>query len=811
MQINPLLIFPPGWTPFGPYLALPALKSYLEERGVYTEIEDLNVSFYDYIFTSEYLTDSYNICKEKFELLNKKSVLSDKEAVLYRDYAKVVLNERAIDEIEEAKKIIRSHQYYDKKKAAYSNHILFDALHIASSRYEGLSIRFNKISLKYSVKSTEQVLNSLEDREANPYFEYFEKKVIQSINKKNVNFIGISVTGNSQLIPALTLAKLIKKHCPQVKHINFGGNFITRLATDWNIPHPFFDIFDSLITFEGEEALFQLIKSIENDEDFSRVPNLNYVNGENLIKNLPTTVNVHDFPVPNFDGYPLEKYFMPQLVLPLYSSKSCFARCTFCTIPYATNGKYRILEIDQIYKMMSELSKKHDTIYFSFVDETFAPNTMRKLAKKLIESNASFRWYGETRFTKTFTEEFCKLIYKAGCRKIQFGLESYDQRVLNMMKKDTKVEWIEPAIENCLKAGIAVHMFFMVGFPTEERHEAMKTIEFSRRMLNLSFHKYNNPYSTRGWDTFGLDKFSGVWTNPDEYGIKIKEPDEGNDLTLNLEYETTIGMSPQEAKELVSLYSRNPYSVLKATDYQAFHDLTNKLHSEEENFLRLCRTELAVDMEKNNLLLYVCLEEVNPEIQIKLDKYSNCIQLNYDLSNKNLNYRETLLFYNIKTRRVYQMPGILTPLFNKLIKNNLKVRDISLDDEAKKIFESLLAYEFLTLNENTYSINEINIAEAYLKFNNEVIPVELKDKNEIFLFNYALGTVVKLNNLGFSILKILDGSFNRRNLYDLLQNSGIKIQKEQLESLIDTCVKNGMIYLINESFVQKLGEKLQIN
>lgn len=42
-----LLVFPPGWSPVGPYLALPVLKSYLQEVEQYkVDIVDLNVEFY---------------------------------------------------------------------------------------------------------------------------------------------------------------------------------------------------------------------------------------------------------------------------------------------------------------------------------------------------------------------------------------------------------------------------------------------------------------------------------------------------------------------------------------------------------------------------------------------------------------------------------------------------------------------------------------------------------------------------------------------------------------------------------------------
>ena len=50
-----LLVFPPGWSPVGPYLALPVLKSYLQEVEQYkVDIVDLKRG----IFTmTSYLLD----------------------------------------------------------------------------------------------------------------------------------------------------------------------------------------------------------------------------------------------------------------------------------------------------------------------------------------------------------------------------------------------------------------------------------------------------------------------------------------------------------------------------------------------------------------------------------------------------------------------------------------------------------------------------------------------------------------------------------------------------------------------------------
>ena len=42
-----LMIFPIGWTPTSPYLALPLLKGYGETRSKIIEIRDHNIEFYD--------------------------------------------------------------------------------------------------------------------------------------------------------------------------------------------------------------------------------------------------------------------------------------------------------------------------------------------------------------------------------------------------------------------------------------------------------------------------------------------------------------------------------------------------------------------------------------------------------------------------------------------------------------------------------------------------------------------------------------------------------------------------------------------
>lgn len=65
-----LLVFPPGWSPVGPYLALPVLKSYLQEVEQYkVDIVDLNVEFYDDLLSFRHVEECckrYRESKDSF-------------------------------------------------------------------------------------------------------------------------------------------------------------------------------------------------------------------------------------------------------------------------------------------------------------------------------------------------------------------------------------------------------------------------------------------------------------------------------------------------------------------------------------------------------------------------------------------------------------------------------------------------------------------------------------------------------------------------------------------------------------------------
>lgn len=76
-----------------------------------------------------------------------------------------------------------------------------------------------------------------------------------------------------------------------------------------------------------------------------------------------------------------------------------------------------------------------------------------------------------------------KLMKKAGFRKIKAGLESANQKTLDLLNKGIKVQDIKSGCENAGKAGIDVHLTVMVGYPWETREDTKRTIKMARRLM----------------------------------------------------------------------------------------------------------------------------------------------------------------------------------------------------------------------------------------------------------------------------------------------------------------------------------------
>src|SRR3989304_767050 len=280
------LIFPPQWIPTQPYLSIPSLTAFLKANHYDVEQMDINVSFYEDILSKSALRTFHERAYLKFQKLEYKKKL---QPAFQKQYAtlssSILFSDYILDEVEDAKKTLRDkNKFYDIEGLFGVFKILELGLKLASAAYYPTNLTFHAYDMRYSCRSSKDVLTAINDREENLFINYFERITIPEILRGKPELVGISIINTSQIIPELTLRNLIKKPEENI-HINIGGSVFTRLINEIRGNNELFTLFDSIIVHEGETALSGLIEHLNNDLDLEKIPNLIYKKGSDIIVN----------------------------------------------------------------------------------------------------------------------------------------------------------------------------------------------------------------------------------------------------------------------------------------------------------------------------------------------------------------------------------------------------------------------------------------------------------------------------------------------------------------------------------------------
>lgn len=136
--------------------------------------------------------------------------------------------------------------------------------------------------------------------------------------------------------------------------------------------------------------------------------------------------------------------------------------------------------------IMSKLSYRvthHGANIFYITDDTFTASKKRCLefCEMLRQSGISFVWGCESR-ADVINEEFIRILYESGCHKIQFGMESADNEILQRIKKHVTIEQIENAVMCAAKYNMHIQVSYIVGHAFDTEETVKKTISFAKHL-----------------------------------------------------------------------------------------------------------------------------------------------------------------------------------------------------------------------------------------------------------------------------------------------------------------------------------------
>ena len=555
-----MLLFPPDWYPSEPYLSLPTLTAFLRRAGHDVVQKDVNLEMYDWYFSADFLKRALKRVPQQLDRLKRLARdrgLSDEETELQMALCACTRSRMAdlIEQAERAKAIVRSQDFYDAAKLEWAMNVFREVTSTISLVYAPARICMPPMEtdLSYKLFMSSEVLAAVEDTQVNVYRDVFDHIVKPAILEEQPDIIGISIVLRQQLFSTMTFCAMIKESFPDI-HVTIGGNTVTRLRDVLPTTPKLFALFDSAVVYEGETAFLQLVDAIGTDRDFNEIPNVLW-RDDSGIHTSPVTSseNMADLPPPDFDGLPLDRYFVPEPVLPYLATRGCYwGRCEFCDHGEGYTAGYRTKKIQEIIEEVRFLRDKYHTRYFHFTDESYPPALFRKLTRQLKEHQLGIAWTTHIRFEKSLLDdEVWQDAQDSGCKFLHMGYESGSERVLQLMDKATTTEVIQRSLELSSKHGVWNHVMGFFGFPGERYEDAKFSMQF---LEDNRTHVHSI-----GFGTFDLSKHTPVAKDPERWGITYYKNPEW-DLALDYYFTVKDGLGVEDAERVFEEFEQNHYT-----------------------------------------------------------------------------------------------------------------------------------------------------------------------------------------------------------------------------------------------------------
>ena len=555
-----MLLFPPDWYPSEPYLSLPTLTAFLRRAGHDVVQKDVNLEMYDWYFSADFLKRALKRVPQQLDRLKRLARdrgLSDEETELQLALCACTRSRMAdlIEQAERAKAIVRSPDFYDAAKLEWAMNVFRDVTSTISLVYAPARICMPPMEtdLSYKLFMSSEVLAAVEDTQVNVYRDVFDHIVKPAIVEEQPDIIGISIVLRQQLFSTMTFCAMIKESFPDI-HVTIGGNTVTRLRDVLPTTPKLFALFDSAVVYEGETAFLQLVDAIGTDRDFNEIPNVLWRDDAGIHTSpVTSSENMADLPPPDFDGLPLDRYFVPEPVLPYLATRGCYwGRCEFCDHGEGYTAGYRTKKIQEIIEEVRFLRDKYHTRYFHFTDESYPPALFRKLTRQLKEHQLGIAWTTHIRFEKSLLDdEVWQDAQDSGCKFLHMGYESGSERVLQLMDKATTTEVIQRSLELSSKHGVWNHVMGFFGFPGERYEDAKFSMQF---LEDNRTHVHSI-----GFGTFDLSKHTPVAKDPERWGITYYKNPEW-DLALDYYFTVKDGLGVEDAERVFEEFEQNHYT-----------------------------------------------------------------------------------------------------------------------------------------------------------------------------------------------------------------------------------------------------------
>ena len=274
-------------------------------------------------------------------------------------------------------------------------------------------------------------------------------------------------------------------------HFTMGGHFpsLSYEQTLELIPE-----LDSVVRFEGETTLIELVDAIVTGTDWRAVHGIAYRNEDGIRLTKPRALleDLDQLPYPDRDYEP--EAVLGRSIMPILASRGCARTCSFCSIHTfyrAAPGRIvRTRKPAEVVREMSLLHEEQGTTIFLFQDDDFPlfGQVWRRWANEFVDElertglSQKVIWKMNCRADAVDRDLFIRM-RDAGLYLVYMGLESGSEQGLETLHKQITVEQNLRAVNILKSIGLMFEYGFMLLDPSSTFESIRENINFLRTIL----------------------------------------------------------------------------------------------------------------------------------------------------------------------------------------------------------------------------------------------------------------------------------------------------------------------------------------
>jgi anaerobic magnesium-protoporphyrin IX monomethyl ester cyclase len=277
-------------------------------------------------------------------------------------------------------------------------------------------------------------------------------------------------------------------------------------------PQAFVQDFDVVVRGEGEATMVELLQAFTNKQNYENIAGISMLadaSGSGQIRkemistpNRPFNTRLDRLPFPARHLLPNQSYIQfgkkeyGYSITTVMSTRGCPYRCEFCSnVVFGSSYRERSAR-NVIHEVEQALALGYERI--SFADDVFTLRQKRvlEICEAIIKRGVNFQWECLARVDSLNDATYVQM-YKAGCRRVYFGIESGDDEILKLMNKKITCDEARHAVMAAHNAGLEVGAFFILFYPGDTNQTVLNTLHFATS-LPLDYLGLSMPYPLPG-------------------------------------------------------------------------------------------------------------------------------------------------------------------------------------------------------------------------------------------------------------------------------------------------------------------------